>query len=131
MKRLRSDLDWYENLMRDILWITVIGILAFWSVITWAGGGYFEAPVVNGKCRPFMEPPKPWKRMYQQALAWRIIALIACADQQKGQQLARNMLFVSFPFVNPEAVKKIIEEYEPIAKESPAFDPLPQTQVDG
>ena len=64
MKRRRSDLDWYQNLMRDILKIAVVGILAFWSVITWAGGGYFEAPIVNGYCRPFMAPPKPWKRIY-------------------------------------------------------------------
>ena len=65
MKRRRSDLGWYENLIRDIFKIAVVGIIVFWSVITFAGGGYFEAPVVNGKCRPFMEPPKPWKRMYQ------------------------------------------------------------------
>ena len=45
--------------------VLIVLIIAFFSASTFAGGGYFEAPVVNGYCRPFMEPPKPWKRMYQ------------------------------------------------------------------
>jgi hypothetical protein len=44
--------------------ISLISLLLF-SLPAHAGGGYFEAPIVNGKCRPFMDAPKPWKRMYQ------------------------------------------------------------------
>ena len=65
MKRRRSDRFWYTGLICDIFLIIVFGMLCFLSVSALAGGGYFEAPVVNGYCRPFMEPPKPWKRMYQ------------------------------------------------------------------
>lgn len=57
--------DWHKNLIRDIVSIAIFAVLAFSCVIAFAGGGYFEAPVVNGKCRPFIDPPKPWKRLYQ------------------------------------------------------------------
>ena len=65
MKRRHEGSIWYRNLIQDIVQIIVVIILAFSTVIVFAGGGFFEAPVVNGYCRPFMEPPKPWKRMYQ------------------------------------------------------------------
>ena len=44
--------------------VLIVLIIALFSASTFAGGGYFEAPVVNGYCRPFMAPPKPWKRLY-------------------------------------------------------------------
>lgn len=50
-------------IVRIVALVLFIVLVAFVSS-AWAGGGYFEAPVVNGYCRPFMEPPKPWKRLY-------------------------------------------------------------------
>lgn len=64
MKRRHEDSIWYRNLRQDIVQIIVAMILLFSPIIAFAGGGYFEAPVVNGYCRPFMAPFPPWKRLY-------------------------------------------------------------------
>lgn len=47
-----------------------------------------------------------------QARAWRIIAIIATAEPERGAKMAQWLLFHSVPFVDGEAVKKLIAENE-------------------
>lgn len=47
-----------------------------------------------------------------QAIAWRQVALIATADPARGAKLAQWLLFHSVPYVDGDAVKKLIVETE-------------------
>jgi len=51
-----------------------------------------------------------------QAEAWRIIAIIGITNPDLGRRLARTMFFVSFPFVDGQQVRAIIEDYRDEAK---------------
>jgi hypothetical protein len=53
-----------------------------------------------------------------QAKAWRITALIATADSKKGVGLARWLFFKTTPFMDGDAVRGFIEEYEPEAEKA-------------
>ena len=47
-----------------------------------------------------------------QTIAWRQIAMIATADPARGATLAQWLLFHSVPYVDGDAVKKMIAETE-------------------